>query len=105
MNIRSLVHKHDEFQAYLERRNEAHIVGLSETWLDSTVSDGEIGVLGFKIYRRDRIKRGGGVMVYVTEDIKCVRRRDLESEWIEALWLEVELRKKQLLVCNIQYPT
>ena len=54
-----------------------HIVGLSETWLDGTVSDGEIRVSGFKIYRRDRNKRGGRIMVHVSEDIKCMRRQDL----------------------------
>ena len=51
-------------------------MGLSETWLDSTVTDGEIGMSG--IYRRDGNRRGGGIMVYVSEDVKCVRRRDLE---------------------------
>ena len=76
-------------------------MGLSETWLDSTVSDGEMGVSGF---RKDRNKRGGGIMVYVSEDVKCVRRQDLERNWIEALWLEVKLRRKQLLVCNIYRP-
>ena len=35
LNIRTLVHKHDEFQNYLERINEAYIVELSETWLDT----------------------------------------------------------------------
>lgn len=33
LNIRSFMCKHDEFQTYLESRNQAHIVGLSETWL------------------------------------------------------------------------
>ena len=42
--------------------------------------------------------------VCVSEDVKCVRRQDLERNWIEALWLEVKLRRKQLLVCNIYRP-
>lgn len=79
-------------------------MGLSETWLDSTVSNSEIGVSGFHIYRRDRSTRGGGILVYVSEDVKCVRRQDLEGNWIEALWLEVKLKKKKLLVCNIYRP-
>ena len=41
---------------------------------------------------------------YVSEDVKCVRRQDLERNWIEALWLEVKLLRKQLLVCNIYRP-
>jgi len=51
LNIRSLVHKHDDLQVFLENRNEAHLFGLSETWLDGSVSDAEMEVPGFHIHR------------------------------------------------------
>ena len=35
---------------------------------------------------------GGGIMVYVSEDVRSLRRWDLEDEGIEALWIEVKKR-------------
>ena len=61
LNIRSLVSEHDDLQVFLEKRNVAHVIGLSESWLDSSVSDGEMQVSGFSLHRKDRNRRGGGV--------------------------------------------
>ena len=44
-------------------------MGLSETWLDGSLLDAELEVPGFSLYRKDRNRRGGGVMVYVSNDI------------------------------------
>ena len=56
------------------------------------------------MYRRDRGTRGGGVLAYVTEDIISMRRHDLEVTDIEALWIEVRMRRKRILICNIYRP-
>ena len=39
----------------------------------------------------------------------CIRdvlsvRRDLEDEVIEALWIEVKVRKRRVLICNLYRP-
>lgn len=104
LNIRSLVPKLDDLQVLLQRYGGAHVLGLSETWLDGGVSDAEVSVSGFCIYRKDRDRRGGGIAVYVATDVGCVRRRDLEEEGIEALWLEIKMKKMQILVCNVYRP-
>ena len=83
LNIRSVLPKHDELQVLLERCGSM-VLGLSETWLDGTIMDAEVGTPGFKIFRRDRNRRGGGVMVYVSEQFKTVRREDLEDDAVEA---------------------
>ena len=47
-------------------------------------------VPGFSIYRRDRVSRcGGGVLVFVNEELKLIRRDDLENLDLEVIWLEV----------------
>ena len=56
------------------------------------------------MYRRDRDRRGGGVAVYVSEDVKSVRRQDLEDVEIEALWIEVRLKGLRVLICNVYRP-
>lgn len=66
---------------------------LSETWLDSTVTvpDGKTRVSEFQIYRN---KQGGGIIMYASEDVKCVKRQDSQRETgLELCALEVKLRK------------
>ena len=104
LNIRSLLPKIDELQAMLDYRSKAHVMGLSETWLDESVTDAELQIDGFRMYSKDRLGRGGGVSVYVSEDVKSMRRQDLEEAVIEALWIEVRLKKLRVLICNVYRP-
>lgn len=53
LNIRSVVSKHDDLRV-LEKRNVAHVIGLSESWFNSNVSDGVMQVSGFNLHRKDR---------------------------------------------------
>ena len=48
---------------------------LSETWLDEFVPDGVVSIPGFRVCRRDRINRGGGVAVYCSDGFKCKKGR------------------------------
>ena len=103
LNIRSLVSKLDELQVIIQGC-KGLVLGISETWLNEGVSDAEVKIQGFRMYRRDRGTRGGGVLAYVTEDIISMRRHDLEVTDIEALWIEVRMRRKRILICNIYRP-
>ena len=44
------------------------------------------------------------MLVYVSNDVKAVRRGDLEEAGIEALWVEVKTSNMQMLVCNVYRP-
>lgn len=79
-------------------------MGLSGTWLDQSVDDAEIDMTSFRVYRKDRNRNGGGVAVYVSDDVKSARRYDLEEEGVEALWIQVKMRKLQVLICNMYRP-
>ena len=105
LNIRSLVPKFDEIKVMLESFSGAGLVlGFSETWLEEGVTDGELQIDGFRSYRRDRNGRGGGVMVFVSNTVKGVRRCDLESEEIEVVWVQVKLKRKSVLIGNVYRP-
>ena len=58
----------DEVFLYL---NGSDIIGLSETWLTSSVNNPLLFINGFKSIRQDREggKRGGGLIFYMKEDI------------------------------------
>ena len=77
---------------------------LSETWLDSSVTDAEVSVPCYATYRRDRGSRGGGALVYVTDKCCSRRRNDLEEDGVKILWVEVRMNQKTLLLGNIYWP-
>ena len=62
-----------------------HIICLNETWLDSSITDGQIWIDGYSIHRRDRSRNGGGVPVYVNSSLNCMEADGLQHDDIEAL--------------------
>ena len=46
--------------------NKPSVITLSETWLNSNISDNEIKLDNYVLYRADRGARGGGVVTYVS---------------------------------------
>lgn len=68
------------------------IIAVTETWLTGDIVDDHLLIshsnLNYKIYRRDRPERtGGGVLLYIRDDIKSWRLDDLESNNHEVLWV------------------
>ena len=45
-------------------KSKAAVISITETWLDSSVSDGEIHFDNYSVIRRDRNRHGGG-SVYI----------------------------------------
>ena len=41
------------------------VLGISESWLDSSTTNGALAIPSFTIHRRDRQNRGGGILVYL----------------------------------------
>jgi hypothetical protein len=60
--------------------NQPGLCGLTETWLDPNVLDYELVQDNYNFYRKDRIGRGGGLLLYVNKYIKSKRRVDLELD-------------------------
>ena len=50
---------------YLARCSRAALIGITETWLDSSIMDSEITIEGYNICRLDRNRSGGGVCLYI----------------------------------------
>ena len=75
------------------------MLGVSETWLDKSVHDGEVDVSTCTLYRRDRaVGRGGGILVYVHNSIRSRHRPDLEVKDVEAVWVELHLKSNTILL-------
>ena len=96
----SLVPKVDEIRLLLLRNKDIDFFSISETNLSSHISDDEIGIQGYTIYRLDRQaqSKGGGVGVYVRDFVSVSRRFDLESNSIEGIWLEILIAKSKIIL-------
>lgn len=104
LNIQSLVPKLDLIYAEYEHFD---IMSFTETWLKGDNSDDSIELLNFqKPFRRDRgpEKNGGGVVVYIKENIYAYRRPDLEVNGIEAIWVQIKINGNKVLYGTFYVP-
>ena len=84
--------------------SEYDVITLSETFL-SNKSSVDIELPGFhNAIRRDRPTFGGGLAVYVRENISFRRKIEFECKDIENVWLEVSTVDGKLLICNTYRP-
>ena len=102
LNIRSLKNKKADLELFL-RNNPYDFLGISETWLNPDISNDMIAIDGYKFERLDRNSLGGGVGCYVNYKYKYIRRKDLELNDIELMWLEVKRTNSSSLFVGIIY--
>ena len=58
--------------------NKTDVITISETWLNTPVTNSEVSIDGYKLYRQDRLrKRGGGVCAYIRKDITVTVLKDI----------------------------
>ena len=90
ININSLRNKFDFLVQMMS--NNIDILLISETKIDSSFPNAQFYIEGYTMYRRDRNMNGGGLMLYVREDIpSCLLNIDNSYE---AFYIEINVRKK-----------
>ena len=110
LNIRSLKNReHYTLAKDIVVKNKLDVFTVSETWLDSTVSDVEVEIPGFKIHRLDReTKTGGGICTFAKEEFKVERLSNLSyitKSGLHMLWLKIQIRNwKSFLICTTYKP-
>ena len=105
-NVRSLKNKLLYVKGDLMHKFD--IITLSESWLSNKDKSDDLLLEGYqKPYRRDR-NRGltsyGGVLASVKNDIACKRRKDIEPQDLECMWLEIRLKCFKFLLCVLYRP-
>ena len=110
-NIRSLKHidkfgnKDKLMHIKCNLSNHFKIITVSETWLTRSDSSNDFLLPGYqKPFRRDReanigTEGYGGVLAWVSDNIACKRRVDIEPPNSEAMWLEVRSQNKKFFLC------
>ena len=79
---------------------------VSETKIDDTFPESQFLIKGFsKPFRLDRTAKGGGILLYIREDIPCryIKQITLNNSF-EGFFVELNLRsKKWLLGCSYNH--
>ena len=79
------------------------ILFIAETKIDSTFSSNLLTQPGYRYIRRDRKEGAGGLIAFIREDLRPIRRLKLEPEAVESICLDVmDSRKSRFIVCACQ---
>lgn len=102
LNIRSVRNK----LSYIEDiASEYNIISLTETHLDNNILSCDLQLDGFnEPFRADKYFAGGGILVYVSEQIKATRIFELEFPHGELIWLQLDFPQRSILLCTIYRP-
>ena len=67
LNIRSVIYKIDQIRMMISQA-KIDVLCLTESWLNPNITDSELSIEGYKIFRKDRtLKKGGGILIYKKE--------------------------------------
>ena len=78
--------------------NHFDVIALTETHLDSTVSDSEIQIDGYSIFSKDRNRNGSGVLIYAKNELFPVQLMKLDISHMESLFIKIQMHNKTSIV-------
>ena len=102
LNARSLLPKLVEIKT-LALQSNAAVIGISETWLDDSISDSEIEIPNYAVLRTDRNRGGGGVCMYIRKNLSFNHRQDLQNDQLEVVFADLLLPKSKPILTGICY--
>ncbi|XP_071944256.1 uncharacterized protein [Antedon mediterranea] len=103
LNVRSLYNKVDHVRSLLSECR-FHVLGISETWLDQNIHNSELAIPGYLLVRTDRNRHGGGVAIYVNENVDF-DVIDFGENTIESVWIKIKpVNTKPFVIGNVYRP-
>ena len=87
LNARSIINKKTELNIMVDDI-KPHIIGITESWANNDITNAELGLEGYVMFRKDRIgRRGGGVLLYIKDTIPAYEvQLQEEADCNEAIW-------------------
>ena len=101
LNVRSLVNKLSKFQSFVYSHSFC-IICVTETWLSDFIADGEILPTDYILYRKDRLSRGGGVMIAVKSSLFTSLISSPSD--LEVVCIKMDIGSDILLICCVYVP-
>ncbi|CAB3979113.1 RNA-directed DNA polymerase from transposon BS [Paramuricea clavata] len=102
LNVNSLMKHLDEIRLILNN-NALDILAINESKIDNQISNNEIHIDGFNIICKDRNRFGGGVVLYVRQNISFSDRIDLIPDELEMVCTELSLPYNKSLLISTWY--
>ena len=85
-----------------------HIIGITESQGSSDITDSELSIACFNLFRRDRptTHKGGGVLLqaYVSDELEAVEWKS-QSQFPEQVWCKLKVNSKDELLVGVCYRT
>ena len=100
-NVSSLKNKIDEFESIIAER-EPDVIGLTEVWMKEAYS-----IKGYHpVFRHDRDvdQKGGGVMLFVHENLtvtECIELNEMDFQ--ESVWCVIHMTHTEKLLVGVCY--
>ena len=103
LNINSIKNKFESVWELI--KDTFDIFLLSESKLDSSFPDDQFSIPGYRIVRKDRDRNGGGLLLYIIEDIpfKIIQNSSLPPT-LEVLPIEINLGRFKFLLIGLYKP-
>ena len=104
LNVNSLLKHIDEIRHVL-CSTPFDIFAINESKIDESIPDNEISISGYNLIRKDRNRAGGGVVLYIRDNIPFSDRKDLVPSSLEMVCAEINRpHSKSFLVCTWYRP-
>ena len=88
----------------LGRQINLSVIAISETKLDDNIQDSVFTIPGYNVEYKHRTRKGGGVALYIRDDIPYVRASKLESKELEHVSVDVTVKTKKFNISVIYRP-
>ena len=107
-NVRDLKSgmKYEELQLLVEE-SELDIVAITESWANFSVMDAELALDGFRMFRkdleRDVEQMGGGVLLYIRNNIVVSELNEYRDRKCAAVWVRANGEKGRGICIGVCY--
>ena len=93
INIRHILPNIDELRIIMANSSSPDVLGVCETFLDPDIPNNRVAIDGCEFIRKDRSdtvnKTGSGLVLYIRDTVKYVRRAEYEVSEIKTIWAEI----------------
>lgn len=96
-----MLNKFDELENIISSY-QPHVLIITETWLHSGVRDSEVVPPSYRLLRKDRGSRGGGVAVAIKKNIKSFELDGIPDH--ESVWCKITYYDKSIIVGGVYRP-
>ena len=104
LNIASIPKHLDEVKVFMKDK-PVDVLSVNETRLNDTINNDEIRIPGYVVFRKDRSRNGGGVVLYIREVHNVTEKAEVVPSELEAVCIEINKPKtKPIIITTIYRP-